>query len=79
MESRLQLSLSVYFFGALGIFLAVAPWTPVWDGASMILGDGPWGGLARSGWVRGLVTGLGAVNLMLATSDAVVLVRRMRS
>lgn len=76
--ARLQLALGVYLFGALGVFLTVAPWTPVWDAATFVLGDSAAAGMLRSGWARGLVTGLGAVNLMVAVADAASLVRAFR-
>lgn len=50
----------------LGLFLLVAPWTPIWTRATIALAPtaaGPW---VASGWLRGLVSGLGALDLAVA-------------
>jgi len=63
----------------LGVFLLLAPWTPVWDQAIRALLPGeivPW---ARSGWVRGIVSGLGALDLLVASQVGIELWRSMRS
>lgn len=70
MRSRLHTALLVYAFAALGVFLAVAPWSPVWEASTagyLPTRAGPW---LRSGFVRGFVTGLGALNLAAAWSEA---------
>lgn len=70
MPSRLQTALQVYAFAALGIFLLAVPWSSVWESATTpflptILG--PW---LKSGFARGLVSGLGALNLIAAWGEA---------
>lgn len=70
MTSRLKTAFLVYLFAALGVFLVAVPWSPVW--ASSTAGflstfAGPW---LRSGFLRGLVSGLGALNLIAAWSEA---------
>ena len=37
MQSRIGVALSLYAFGALGLFLLVAPWTPAWMQATFAL------------------------------------------
>jgi hypothetical protein len=52
-----------------GLVLAVAPWTSLWE-ANWLLQ--PWAGLralAMSGFARGAVTGLGLVNVLVAVAD----------
>lgn len=66
MKSNLLTALALYGFIVLGVFLLVAPWTPVWDRATVGLAPtamGPW---VRNGWARGLVSGLGALDLLVA-------------
>jgi hypothetical protein len=58
-----------------GLVLAVAPWTSLWD-ANWLLQ--PWPSLrtlAQSGFARGAVTGLGLVNLVTALHDVLGLAR----
>jgi hypothetical protein len=65
----------VYAFAALGVFLVAVPWSPVWDSATaayLPTVAGPW---LRSGFVRGLVSGLGALNLAAAWSEALAFLR----
>ncbi len=78
MLSRIRLAFNVYVFGAVGVFLAVVPWTPVWDAAVLLFGDSPAGALFRSGWARGLITGLGVLDVAVALSDAGSLARALR-
>ena len=71
-------ALALYAFAALGLFLVVAPWTPVWDQATLLLlptSVGPW---ATSGWVRGAVSGLGALDLVVALQVGTELRRAMK-
>jgi hypothetical protein len=68
--SRLQTAFLVYVFAALGVFLLAAPWSPIWEASTagyLPTAAGVW---LRSGFVRGLVSGLGALNLAAAWSEA---------
>jgi hypothetical protein len=68
--SRLQTAFLVYVFAALGVFLVLAPWSPLWTVSTagyMPTPIGPW---LRSGFVRGLISGLGVLNLAAAWSEA---------
>jgi hypothetical protein len=76
--SRLQRALQVYAFAALGLFLIVAPWSPVWHSATaayLPTAIGPW---LRSGFAKGLVTGLGALDLIAALGEAQAFLRDLR-
>lgn len=70
MTSRIRTALLVYTFAAIGVFLLVVPWLPVWGtttAAYMPTAAGPWLG---SGFLRGLISGLGALNLAAAWTEA---------
>jgi hypothetical protein len=77
-EHRIRAALLLYAFFVLGLFLLVSPWTVVWSRAVVGLLPTPFGGIARSGWLRGLVSGLGALNLMLALELAIDVSRGTR-
>ena len=70
MTSRLQTAFLVYVFAALGVFLLAAPWSPIWEASTAGYLPTAAGAWLRSGFVRGLVSGLGALNLAAAWSEA---------
>jgi len=79
LPSRLQTALHVYAFAALGVFLIAVPWSPVWDSATAAFLPtvaGPW---LRSGFARGFVSGLGALNVAAACGEAMAFLRPPRS
>jgi hypothetical protein len=49
-----------------GIVLAIAPWTALWDTNSLVALDSTVRSILHSPFTRGAVTGLGLVNLVLA-------------
>ena len=78
MTDRIRPALLVYLFGVLGVFLAAAPWTAVWDEGTRFLlptGAAAW---ARNGWVRGAVSGLGLLDLGVAAAEGAGLLRLLR-
>ena len=75
MAVHLRTALTLYVFGVLGVFLLVVPWTPVWGQASRLVVPAAWNSLVSSGWTRGVVSGLGALDLLVATGEAAVLWR----
>lgn len=76
---RIQIALNLYVFSVLGIFLLAVPWTPVWEQATFVFLPTALGSWARSGWARGVVSGLGALDLLAATQEAGALLRSFRS
>jgi hypothetical protein len=63
--------MSLYVFASLGVFLLVAPWSPVWDYATgALLPPGPAAAFLKSGFARGAVSGLGALDLLVAIQEA---------
>jgi hypothetical protein len=77
-ESGFRSILLVYIYSVLGVFLVVAPWTPVWEQASHGLLPQSAHILVLSGWVRGLVSGLGAADLVVAARLAGRMMRAAR-
>ena len=70
MAARIRTVLLAYVFGVLGAFLLAVPWSPLWDYATLSVAQyavGPW---VRSGWVKGAVSGLGALDLFVALQEA---------
>jgi hypothetical protein len=70
LDSRIRSALTLYSFAVLGLFLLVAPWTPIWTRAAVLLLPTPAGVWAVSGWARGLVSALGALDLAVAMQVA---------
>ena len=70
MDPRIRSALTLYAFAVLGLFLAVAPWTPIWTRAAILLIPTPFGVWVLSGWVRGIVSGLGVLDLFVALQIA---------
>ena len=71
----LKSSIALYVFLVLGLFLAVAPWTPVWYEATVLLLPTRFGVPAQQGWIRGLVSAVGILDLLAAGSAALDLLR----
>ncbi len=76
MESRIGVALTLYAFAAVGLFLLVAPWTPVWAQATYALLPETVGRWVLSGWIRGTVSGLGALDLAVAVQVGAEIFRR---
>ena len=68
---RLFLVTTVIICLWVGLVLAVLPWTAVWTDNSLVLGSPHLREVVGAGFVRGLVTGLGLVDLWIGVSEAV--------
>jgi len=66
MDTRILSAFALYGFLVLGAFLLVAPWTPIWQQATLAIHPTSMGTLINSGWVRGLVSAIGALDLLVA-------------
>lgn len=69
---RLELILRVMLRMYIGLAICYAPWSPMfWDQNPLFLQFPNLGVIAANGAVRGLVSGLGLLNLWIAFQDAV--------
>jgi len=68
---RLSLVVYVAFCIEIGMLLIVLPWTQVWTENSLLLSRPELKALLQQGFVRGLVTGFGILDLWLGISEAV--------
>ncbi len=62
--------LSVLSTLLVGILLAAVPWTALWDGNYLLQPFPALRALVLSGYLRGTVSGLGLVNIVLALDEA---------
>jgi hypothetical protein len=69
-NSRLQAAFFVYVFAAVGVFLLLAPWSQLWETSTAGYLPTPLGPWFRSGFVRGLISGLGVLNIVAAWNEA---------
>lgn len=70
METRVRSALNVYLYLVLGVFLVAVPWSSIWDQAVLLVAPGPVGALFESGWLRGTVSGIGLLDLVIAVREA---------
>lgn len=65
------LVIEVLFFVEVGMVLLVLPWTRIWTDNPILNTSFHVRQIAESGFLRGMLSGLGLVNLYIAISDAV--------
>jgi hypothetical protein len=68
---RLWLAVFVLFCLEVGIILIVLPWTRVWTENSLLLGHPRLAGFLQQNFVRGLISGLGLVDVWMGIAEAV--------
>ena len=66
----------IVFYVEVGLVLAVVPWSAYWERNYFAQMSPAVNALVTNNYIRGGVTGLGAVNLFAALADLAVLVRR---
>ncbi len=69
MDDRLEAAVWLYVFFAFGVFLLVAPWSPLWDRAAMLLGGTEAGRWVVGGAARGAASALGLLDLLAAAAE----------
>ena len=70
-RGRLFLIIFVLFSLEIGIILTVVPWTPFWNNNSLLIEFPRLQEILMNDFVRGVVSGLGLVDLWLAIAEAV--------
>ena len=66
MGSRINSAIALYVFAVFGVFLLVVPWSALWDQALLGVTSESIQAVCRSGWARGMVSGLGLLDLWVA-------------
>jgi hypothetical protein len=67
---RASLVVLVLFCFYIGVLLAVLPWSPrYWDGNGWLLMHPVLDNLMQQGWLRGLVSGLGLLDIWIGVSE----------
>jgi hypothetical protein len=61
----------VVFYIELGMLLAVLPWTRLWINNSLVMDFPRLNGILQMNFVRGLVTGVGLVDIWIGVWEAV--------
>ncbi len=68
---RMSLIVLVSFCLYIGVLLAVLPWSPrFWDHNAWLLGHPAVFHVLRMGWARGLLSGLGLLDIWIGISEA---------
>ena len=68
---RLWLAIFVLFCLEVGIILIVLPWSRVWTENSLLLGHPQLAGFLQQDFVRGLISGLGLIDVWMGIAEAV--------
>lgn len=68
---RLSLVIFVIFCIELGMLLAVLPWTRIWTENSLLARHPGWRALVQDDFVRGIITGIGLVDVWIGIWEAV--------
>ena len=68
---RLSLGIFVMFCVELGMLLAVLPWIHIWNENSLLAAHPTWRALAQDNFVRGIVSGIGLVDIWIGIWEAV--------
>ena len=68
---RIWIALVVIFFIELGMILVVIPWTFLWNDNKLLIMHPTWRAIVLHGFTRGVVTGLGLVNVWIGIWEAV--------
>ncbi len=68
---RLSLVIYVIFCIELGMLLTVLPWTKLWTDNALLAAYPSWRVMVQGNFVRGLITGLGLVDVWIGIWEAV--------
>lgn len=68
---RLALVLLVVFCLCVGVFVFLLPWMRYWNENQYLLAFSPFGWLLGSGFMRGLISGLGLLDVWIGISEII--------
>jgi len=68
---RLGVLLFVFFCATLGVMLMILPWRPEWSENPLLLAYPTVHEIISSGFVRGIVTGIGLLNVWIGFWEAI--------
>lgn len=68
---RMTILLFVFLCASAGVLLVIFPWRPEWTDNHFLLGDPGLRRFVSSGFVRGVVSGLGLLDIWIGFSEAV--------
>jgi len=68
---RVGVLLLVFFCATLGVMLMILPWRPEWSDNSLLFSYPAIHEIVSSGFVRGVVTGLGLINVWIGFWEAI--------
>lgn len=68
---RISIIVFVVFCVELGVFIAVVPWLPIWTQNIFVLRHPPLREFLTNNFVRGLITGLGVIDVWVGIWEAV--------
>jgi len=68
---RLWLAVFVLFCMEVGIILAVLPWTRLWTGNSLLSQSSQLRAIVTNDFTRGLISGLGLVDIWMGVAEAI--------
>jgi hypothetical protein len=68
---RISLVIFVMFCIELGMLLTVLPWTRIWTDNSLLAAHPAWRALLQDNFVRGIITGIGLVDVWIGIWEAV--------
>lgn len=68
---RITVLLFVFVCAAAGVLLIILPWSPEWTDNRLLLGNPALQTLVGNGFVRGLISGLGVLDIWIGFWEAV--------
>lgn len=68
---RLTVLMFVFVCASVGVLLVILPWRPEWTDNRLLLGNPGLRGVVASGFVRGVCSGLGALDIWIGFWQAV--------
>ena len=68
---RLTVLMFVFVCASIGVLLVILPWRPEWTDNYLLLGNPALRGFVASGFVRGLCSGLGLLDMWIGFWEAV--------